>query len=445
MLQTYDDGAVARPSANVHANARAAQETEYRQQLHNIQKLQRQLEGHDEHLQRLQLAVTQPEDDKRALVEARVQEYHQDPRNIAPEDALDTIVRLENHLKLQARRNALHAKELEKNGRSVKDRRKILESLANRQHEVLHVTGWDGRTMKSEEDQDEMKNKIAEMATLAKRLREEHRAAQLIIHKKEHVVQFLLEELKHRNDQRELLDEKFNAIRVMDRDNRELIEQIGLATAQNQKQDNAITVAKDHQDTVALECLRDDNAYLQHQLKEKKARRAEQDRVMRAQADRVKELTTRFEVIGGALRDLGLDRQASHALTAVPPAIDPVGEPDDMSRIAPEDEQIPTCMYELLIRDMASIRSAVARKDVMVVEKQCVMQAMQEKLDEYSGNLRFAQQQEAHTKDDKYLEMEHLRQTLADRHQEYRKAIDDMLHENLKLKSTIAKKKQGAR
>jgi hypothetical protein len=447
MLTTVQESSTGtRPrDTNVHVSARAAQESEYQNQIHNIRKLQRQLESQEEQLMHISQSLVPHEESDRLMLEKRIAEYHADPRSIAPEDALDTIVRLENHLKLQQRRNQLHAKELDKQRRQVKERRQVLENVSRQRDEVLRITGWDGRTQRSEAEQQDMKEKIVEMAGLAKRLQEEHRAANLIIHKKEHVVDFLNEELTKRSERREALDEKYNAIRVADRDNREILTQIGDISGQNSSQDNAIVVARGHQDTVALECLRDDNVFLAAQIKEKKSRKVHQDRVMKAQIDRTKQLTTRFEVLGGALRDLGLDRQAQTALSAVPPPVDPEGEPDNLDRIAPPDEQVPTCFYELLIRDMASIRSAVARKDVMVVEKQCVAEAMQDKLNEYSSNLRFAQQQEAHTKDDKYLEMDHLRQTLADRHHEYRLAIDDLLQENLKLKSAAAKKRKDDR
>jgi hypothetical protein len=444
MLQEVDQHEMSgssptRGAVQVHAHARAAQETQYQAQLHQMQKLQRQLETYDERIDRLQ---HKDESQDKALVEQRVADYARDPRSIAPEDALDTIVRLENHLKLQQRSNALMQKELDRDRRMVKDRRNTLHLIETRFQEVLKVTGWDGKTIRSRDEQDEMAERIHEMSLLAKKIREEHRAAQLIIHKKQHVVQFLHAELEKRNEQREQLDEKYNAIRVKDRDNRELLLQIEQLQVQSENNDNQIAVARQNQDTTALELLADDNDYLKNLLKDKKAKRADQDKVMRAQAARVKQLTTRFEVIGGALRDLGLDRRAANALNAVPPAVDAVGEPDDMSRIAPEDEQVPTCVYELLVRDMASIRSAVARKDVMVVEKQCVKAAMEEKLHDFEDNLRYAQQQEAHTKDDKFLEMEHLRTTLEDRHREYRLQIDDLLHENLKLKAEAAKARQ---
>uniref|UniRef100_A0A7S1L2R2 Uncharacterized protein n=1 Tax=Neobodo designis TaxID=312471 RepID=A0A7S1L2R2_NEODS len=443
MLQTVDQHETSlspnRGAVQVHAHARAAQEQQYRQQLHQMQHLQRQLESYDDRLERLK---HEPNEDRKALVEQRVAEYARDPRSIAPEDALDTIVRLENHLKLQQRANALMAKELDRDRRTIKERRGTLHKIETNYAEVLKVTGWDGKTLRSQDEQDEMKERINEMAMLAKKLREEHRAAQLIIHKKEHVVQFLHAELAKRNEQREQLDEKYNAIRVKDRDNREILLQIEKLQRVSEHTDNQVAVARQNQDTVALECLQEDNDYLKNLLKEKRQKRADQDRVMRAQASRVKQLTTRFEVIGGALRDLGLDRRAANALNAVPPPVEPIGEPDDMERIAPSDEQIPTCVYELLVRDMASIRSAVARKDVMVVEKQCVKAAMEEKLHTFEENLRYAQQQEAHTKDDKFLEMEHLRHTLEERHREYRLQIDDLLHENLKLKADAAKARQ---
>ena len=444
MLQEVDEHETSGMSPNrgqvtVHAHARAAQENQYRQQLHQLQHLQRQLETYDDRLERLK---HQPDEDRKERVEQRVAEYARDPRSIAPEDALDTIVRLENHLKLQQRANALMGKELDRDRRTIKDRRNMLHKIEAQYSEVLKVTGWDGKTLRSQEEQDETQDRIVEMANLAKKLREEHRAAQLIIHKKDHVVQFLHAELAKRNEQREQLDEKYNAIRVKDRDNRELLLQIEKLQGVSEHTDNQVALARQNQDTVALQCLQDDNDYLKNLLREKRQKRADQDHVMRAQAARIKQLTTRFEVIGGALRDLGLDRRAANALNAVPPPVEAVGEPDDMERIAPADEQIPTCVYELLVRDMASIRSAVARKDVMVVEKQCVKAAMDEKLQTFEENLRYAQQQEAHTKDDKFLEMEHLRHTLEERHREYRLQIDDLLHENLKLKADASKARQ---
>ena len=73
MLQEVDEHETSGMSPNrgqvtVHAHARAAQENQYRQQLHQLQHLQRQLETYDDRLERLK---HQPDEDRKERVEQR--------------------------------------------------------------------------------------------------------------------------------------------------------------------------------------------------------------------------------------------------------------------------------------------------------------------------------------------------------------------------------------
>jgi len=418
--------------ASVHAAASASLAAEVDLQRATIEKLERQLVAADEELHRL--APVDDGDERAAALAQRTKDCELNPRDIPAEDALDTIVRLENRLKLETRRNDLRSKEVDALKHELFEQRKVLKKEEDRTTHVIAVTGWNGKTLSFDEQQQKAAQ-IAEMEELERKLEQEHRAAETIIRKKTSLIEHLEAEIALKKEEQEQLNLLYNDIRVKDRDLQELEREIAAMTQADKARNLALVAAKEKHDETAFNCIDDDIKFLRDMVKSKKDQKRHQERVIKAQVDRTKALTDRLETIAAGIRDLALEARYAETMRGAVAATEaPAGAADDLDRIEPANEMVPVATYELLSRDLEAMRAAVSRKDIMVLEKEAVVAALDIKLEDFGQRLRLATLQQISTKNDKVQEMQHLHTQLAERHKQYRAEIDAMLHENLKLK-----------
>ena len=438
-------------------------------QLQTVAVLEAQIQAADEELYRLQQSCIIPPissgtdaDSTRGLIdmsgvstgsavsrtkalERRTKEFEINARDIPAEDALDTIVRLENRLKLETRRNDLRAKEKEALKQALIERRKTLKRADDRFQAAQRVTGWDGKSVKPEDGR-QKQSQIEEMERLERQLEQEHKAAEVIMRKKTALIQHLTKDLEKKKEDEERLRVLYNDVRVKERDIAEQERELRLMAKEDQARNRALDNVENDVDTYALSSVSDDNMFLKNELKAARDKKKEQEQVIRAQVERTEQLAERLKVIGASIRSLGLESRFSQtmasSLVAASGSALQEGAPDDMSRIFPKRETLPVATYELLHRDLEAMRAAVSRKDIMVLEKEAVVECLEQSLAEHGHRLQIATLQQIQTKADKVNEMQKLHATLASRHKEYRKEIDHRLNENLQLKSEVTR---GAR
>lgn len=445
-------------------------------QAKTVAELEMQIQAADEELYRLHQSCIIPPissgradgDNSRALVdmsqhsyasngsavsrtkalERRTKEFEINPRDIPAEDALDTIVRLENRLKLETRRNDLRGKEKESLKQALIERRKTLKRADDRFQAAQRVTGWDGKSAAPGEGR-HRQQKIEEMERLGRQLEQEHKAAEVIMRKKTALIQHLTKDLEKKKEDEEGLHVIYNDIRVKERDIAEQERELRIMAKEDQARSRALVNAETDVDTSALEFISDDNVFLKNELKAARDKKKEQEQVIKAQVERTEQLAERLKVLGASIRSLGLESRFSQtmasSLVAASGSSLGDGAPDDMNRIFPSRETIPVATYELLHRDLEAMRAAVSRKDIMVLEKEAVTESLEQSLAEHGRRLRIATLQQIQTKSDKVNEMQKLHSSLADRHKEYRKEIDHMLNENVEMKSTSYRGAGGGR
>jgi hypothetical protein len=417
-----------------------AMQREYNLQIQTLNKLDQQMVAQDEEIARLDDANhTEMPEEMGQLVQQRQRDCEVNPADIAPEDALDTIVRLENHMKLEQRRNDLIKKENDVKRLRLKERQVVLMKAVKAKDHLMAVTGWDGKAH-SEGEQAEVTTQIEDMRKLEVTLVEEHKAAKVIIAKKSQLVEFLQAQVAAKLVLVEELNVLHNDTLVKDRELQELLVDTDAVMQQDHAKNNQLVDARNGQDVVAFQCLEQDNAFLRGENKGKKEKRKNQDATNKAQLHRMKQLTQRLEVIVAAIHDLGIDADYNQhiAQTVVLPPSSGSGEADDMDRILPQDELVSVETFELLHRDLQTMRDVTARKDCMVLEKNNVLDALIDKFDVFNRNLERASTTQGYVKGEKVSEMQHLHTTLAEQHTQFRSKIDHLLNTNLKLKNKLS-------
>ena len=401
-----------------------------------IVAVEQQLAKTDSDIARL---IVQSEDTSALEVAERRKEFEKNPRDIAAEDALDTIVRLENTLKVVLRRNVLLSRENALQKKLHKDRVKVLEKRSKDCDDLLSITGFHERYAAAPVE--ERRQKIDEMIALEATLNKELASAFVIIRKKEQLVETLQNELDKKIEKEEQLQLVYNDIRVKDRDCQEIQAQIDEIKREDRKKDNALTLAENRRAVLSINSLRGDMDYLRDEIEKQKSVRRRQEEIIKAELHRARQLQARLDVVQTALHDLKLEKEfersnAKSSMVVVASVEDPE---ETISQIIPDDESVPVETFLLLHRDNEAMRTSVSRKDMMVLEKEATIQALEAKLETQHHSYTVRSQQQVSTKTGKAIEMGDLQETVTAQHHEYRKEIENLLAANLKLKMKLLK------
>eukprot|EP00331_Platyophrya_macrostoma_P003119 CAMPEP_0176412754 /NCGR_PEP_ID=MMETSP0127-20121128/4318_1 /TAXON_ID=938130 /ORGANISM="Platyophrya macrostoma, Strain WH" /LENGTH=439 /DNA_ID=CAMNT_0017792457 /DNA_START=21 /DNA_END=1339 /DNA_ORIENTATION=+ len=406
--------------------------------LHDIEicnaALQRQLEVQDDTLAKY--ASAQMEDDEAIGLES----LRRDPRDIPAEEALDTIVRLENTLKVIQRRNQLIQREVAVQEKLLKDRMKILDSVSREEEYLVSATGWSEQTV---DNAVEIRHEIHEMIDLEQTLQKEMVSAEALIRKKEKAVELLELQLREKKEKEELLGVLYNDIRVKDRDCVEMQRSIDALTSQHHQSQELIEVARSKRGVLSIQSLRGDTESLRSTVQMHRDTRRRQDEVTKAQIFRAKQLQTRIDILTAALKDMKLDKDFERSIpksSLVPGAAK--DEPSSRDDVVPQNELVPVESYYLLARDNDAMRTSVARKDVMVLEKEATIHALEAKLESFTHSLNLSTEQQDSLRVNKATEMDELQETLHQQHQAYRRQIEELLSANLRLKTELNKAQQ---
>ncbi|CUG89603.1 Hypothetical protein, putative [Bodo saltans] len=418
--------------------AQRAQEEARQRLLHDIElanaqivTIQRQLEVQDD-----LLAKMNADEATNANVLVRTE----NPREIAAEDALDHIVSLENTLKITQRRNTLLQRENATQAKNVKDRVKVLERLVKEEDSIAAATGWSVEDDVPHTDVEQLRAGILEMQELEQAMRKEIVTGEVVLHKKQQTATELEAKLAVLREREEEYGVLCNDVRVRERDCRELEREISEIQDEHSSNDQLIEDARSKRGVVSIQNLQDDTSSLKATVEQQRAIRRKQDDVVKAQLFRARQLQTRIDIITAALKDMKLEKEFERSAprsSLVPGAAK--DEPSDVAEVIPENEMLPVETYLLLLRDNEAMRTSVARKDVMVLEKEATVQALDAKLESFTHSLNLSTEQQDSLKLHKALEMDELQEQLQEQHQAYRKQIEELLSTNLKLKARIKK------
>ncbi|KAH9601399.1 hypothetical protein LSM04_001214 [Trypanosoma melophagium] len=401
-----------------------------------IESYTQQLEKIDKDIQTIQ------EENQRDEVSRQIVEYQRacerNPASIPAEDALDTITRLQNTLKIVKRRNHLLARENTTQQKFLQDRSKFLLRETEAYNNILDKTGWHEQCQMDYDDFQQKGNDLKVMAELEAKVQRELRAAQSIIKKKEALVIELEAKVERGEEMDSALNTVFNDIRVKEREVRELEIQLERLRKEDKRNDDALTVFESQQQNASLACVETDRDFLKDAVAEMKAVCRRQDNVMRAQMTRQQQLHARLDTISKSLREMRLEEEFKRNVlkSALVPSVSRE-EPEDVSKILPEEEFIPIHTYRLIHKNNETMRTNVARKNMLVLEKEGVIQALDATLAKYADALNMTSKQQEDLKQNKALEMDELTTELQEQHQNYLRQLEQLMQENIELKKKL--------
>jgi hypothetical protein len=200
-------------------------------------------------------------------------------------------------------------------------------------------------------------------------------------------------------------------------------------------------LAESRRGVASIACIQGDLDFLKDDIEKQKSVRRRQEDIIKAELQRARQLQARLEVVQAALHDCRQDKEfekmnAKSNMAVVASVEDPE---EALSQIIPEDEHIPIETFLLLHRDNELMRTSVSRKDMMVLEKQATIQALEAKLETQHHSYTVRSQQQFSNKAGKAIEMTDLQETVTTQHHEYRRDIENLLAANLKLKMKLLK------
>ncbi|CAD2216661.1 hypothetical protein AGDE_06170 [Angomonas deanei] len=370
-------------------------------------------------------------------------------KDIPAEDALDNIVRMQNQLKIVKRRNQLLAKENAIQQKQLRDRANMLSRTSTELDNITEITGWHGEfhdvdmstTMNYQEA-------VHDMTTLAAKVRQELNSAKVIIKKKENAIVKLQTDAEQNKELEKKLQLLYNDIRVKQRDTREAEAKLQRMIVDDSNVERALVKRSEQQDSVAASVLymENDKEFLSDAVAEMKVICRRQDNVVKAQLARQQQLQARLDQIMKALREMKLAKEFERnvAKSALVPSASRE-EPEDVEQILPDDEHIPIDTYRLLYKDNEMMRTSVARKNMLVLEKESAIQALESKLAKYIDSHNASATQGDSMQANKNAELTDLMIDLQEQHKAQLAEIEELSKENRELKLEYNKRAQNAK
>lgn len=372
--------------------------------------------------------------------------------DVAPEDALDTIMRLEALGKLEARRNELLARENIAVRQSLVARRDQLKKLQDQMHELVQATGWKPGSGNFRRERADAQQDIEQMKELEQKLTRNLKAADLIINKKQHTIQLLQEELKKKKVTQDALHEVYNHIRVKDRDCQEVQVTLKELAQEEAKRDKALDIVANSKDLSAFASIEADNKFLKEALGGVRVSKGRMDDVCKMQLERLAMLKSRMAALVAAMHDLRVDaRYAAHAqqgggavIVATPIATDEDLELAVQHANPPAEVIAPEC-FDLLSRDYEQMNAMLSRKEIILLEKQLTHEALCVKLHQLTEELDQADADRASITRQTASDIQMLRGELQGKHESCRFEIDQMLTQNRRLRQAIDAQERSRR
>lgn len=319
-------------------------------------------------------------------VNRQIQQYTevaQSKSEIAAEDALDNIVRLQNQLKIVRRRNQLLTRENAMQEKLVRERAKKLEAASAELQSVMAATGWYGGKREVQFSQMERERAdIHDMAFVEASLQADIKNARVANAKLEKTVLAMHAKAQENEERRTRYMQLRNSIRVRERECNELRAKTQRMTADNHEL-QLVVQSESEMSLVenSTACMESDRDFLSDAVQDMKVACRRQDNVIKAQIARQQQLQTRLDTVMKSLREMRLVREFERnvAKSALVPSASRE-EPDDVAQVLPEDEYIPVDTYRLLYKNNEMMRTNVARKNMLVLEKESAVQSMEAKV-----------------------------------------------------------------
>ena len=373
-----------------------------------------------------------------------IQQFEKE-RPLAQEDALDSITRKQNTLKLEQRRTAALRQEVHNLPLLQKAKDKELAQFQQQLNHISEVTGWcQGRKPVDSATFEESMQAIRDMEILIKRLEEERKTMGLILRKKETLIETLRNELNRKKELDEQLLATNNAVRVADRDVREVNNEIAERKKEHGRHDMALVATENSRDLVALNHLEEDLRFLQGEVERNTQFTKDQARLIKAQQFRTEQLEARIACVMDAIQALGLEQNVQSILKGAISTLGATNAADiTMETVLPPNEQISVELYEALVRNLSEMRNASSMKDILSLEKSATFEALSRKLEIMLQSKRIEQQVFEQERSEQEEQLYELRRQLEDQQVAWMQQLKEPTRRRLQMQRQVAKALTG--
>ncbi|KAG5466954.1 hypothetical protein LSCM1_01132 [Leishmania martiniquensis] len=379
-------------------------------------------------------------------VSRQIQRYNETSmslQDIAAEDAMDNMVRLQNQLKIACRRNQLLARENAMQEKLLRDRAKRLESVHQELDTVMVATGWYGGKRDVQFSLMERERAdIHDMALVEASLRSDIKNTKVTIAKLEKAVLALSAKARANEERQNHYMQLRNDFRVREKECGDLQAKVSRIAAEN-KQLQLIVKAESDDGLVdfSIACMESDREFLSDAVQDMKVACRRQENVIKAQIARQQQLQRRLDTVTKSLNEMRLAREFERnvAKSALVPSASRE-EPTDVAAVLPEGEHIPVDTFRLLYKNNEMMRTNVARKNMLVLEKESVVQSMEAKvaqyIDKYNEITRFDDSVQMSCE----AAVQATKRSLEAEESNLTRQIEDLRASNNQMRATLSKK-----
>ena len=334
-------------------------------------------------------------------------------QEVAPEDFLDMVNRLENKLKLQELRSQAVAKEVQEYKLLNRQTEETIQSLEVESARIRAITGYiephkqNSSRRKyhvchtlSVPEQDLLQHVCfaphkknttpslhppppspQELAYLVDKIKTEVKLSREKVSHKDKVVDAMQGKETDFDGLNERLFQLRNKLNSQQQELDRVDEEYETYRKQHLRSDRLISRLENTGDSGCLSSLLKDNLFLKAKINEHVEMRRMQDKAVKAQSFRLQQLQKRADMIANGVEDLKLtDLVSGHLKGAVQVTEEPLCSLD-IETILPSDETVDAALYELLARDVEAINNSVDLKYIIIGEKDATVVALEEKVE----------------------------------------------------------------
>lgn len=366
---------------------------------------------------------------------------HESSGTIVMEDSLDTIVCLENTLKLERSKVKTLLKDNKQLEFELSKRDKDVERLQRDYDTVLRETGYVKGTAQRQPFRDikDQENRIGELQLVIQKLEEEQRTSKQIQASKTQFIAELSKKLDVKKNVEEDLYQAQSVIKVKDREKRDLVDELKTLKHQEEVDKHKKGALQEkNKEALVVKKLEGDKRFLQAEITKHVDMRRQQERTIKAQQFRIDQVEGRMDQLSAALKDLKLDKHMGGIMkTPAVPRDSSDKDLSDIDQIVPQREAIDIEAYELLQRDVEQLRNSLSLKDVIIQEKDQNVEALEKKVEILAHAKRTETRSILTERKEFGYQIEDLKRALDIQQDTYRQQADRLKQENARYKKKI--------
>eukprot|EP01012_Entosiphon_sulcatum_P001728 TRINITY_DN10329_c0_g1_i1.p1 TRINITY_DN10329_c0_g1~~TRINITY_DN10329_c0_g1_i1.p1 ORF type:complete len:457 (+),score=130.44 TRINITY_DN10329_c0_g1_i1:25-1395(+) len=402
-----------------------------------LSQLERHVKGIERQLEQKNAELQRAEEERKILDELqtvnqmsiRKLERERDPRHQLPAETLDNVIRLEDQLRHQKRKGEQALKEKKASETQVQRLDKELERVKLEIDQIQQETGWTPgpSTFKQPKDIRGQENRLQHLTVQVRRLEEEQRTNKQEQRQKTQQIEALSEQLDAKKHLEEDLYQAQTAIKMKDREIKELVDELKSLNRIHVKKDKLITARDGEKESQAkIRQLEGDKRFLQAELAKHVEARRHNDRTLKSQQYRISLLVARLEAIATAVKERRVDRSFRESLGGATGA-----EGVELT----EDGAVTVEAFENVQRDVEALRQQLLQRDAATVDRDTAVEALEKRVEVLAHSKRAESRASEAERKELAAQVEDLKRALDVQQQTFQRQVDALERENNQLRA----------